>query len=132
MKTVNNVIDSIWGILTKPNPGAGKTFTRFYKLSFPDNCSDSYFGVVNCLPVPKDSIQEVELNVNVYAKDINVQSGIADLSALNSMALAVITDLHDYNNDVFDVEYSFGGIIREEALKAHYFNLRFKLIYINN
>ncbi len=132
MKTVSDVVDSVWDVLTKPNPGTGKTFSRFYKHAFPDDISDSFFGVVNCLPVPADSIQEVEVNVNVYAKDINIQRGIADISALNAMTISVISDLHNFNNDVFDLEYSFGGIQRETTMNAHYFNLRFKLIYINN
>lgn len=132
MKTIQDVLDSVWELLSAPDPGAGKTFARFYRWSYPDDCNDSYFGVINALSVPTDPIQSVDVNVNVYAKDINIQRGIPDLSALNAMAGAVISELHHQNNDVYDISYQFMNVIREEALNAHMFNLRFKLIFINN
>lgn len=132
MKTIADVLDSVWGLLNTPNPGTGKTFTRFYRWSYPDDCQDSYFGVINALSVPTDPIQTVDVNVNLYAKDINVQRGIPDLTALNAMATSVISDMHHKNNDVYDISYQFMNVIREEVLNAHLFNLRFKLIFINN
>lgn len=132
MKTIADVLDSVWGLLSAPTPGTGKTFTRFYRWSYPDDCQDSYFGVINALSVPTDPIQTVDVNVNVYAKDINVQRGIPDLTALNAMATSVISDMHHKNNDVYDISYQFMNVIREEVLNAHLFNLRFKLIFINN
>ncbi len=132
MKTINDVLDSVWGLLNKPDPGTGKTFVRFYRWSYPDDCADAYFGVINALSVGADPIQSVDVNVNVYAKDINVSRGIPDLNALNAMAATVISDMHHKNNDVYDISYQFMNVIREEVLNAHMFNLRFRLIFINN
>lgn len=129
MKTPQNVIDAFYA-LVPVTPATG--FVRWYKYSYPDDIADACFGIINTLGVPADSIQEVEVNVNCYAKDLSIQKGIPDLSKLNEMAGKVITELHDYNNDVFDIEYQTGAILREKDLNCHFFNLRFKLIFINN
>lgn len=128
MKTPQDVIDAFYALLPmEPKTG----FDRWYKYSYPNGIDKQYFGVINTLGVPADSIQEVEVNVNIYAKDLGTQN-IPDLSSLSQMAGSVITELHDYNNDVFDIEYTIGNIIREDDLGSHFFNLRFKLIFINN
>lgn len=131
MKTVNSVIDGVYSLLTTPDIGEGKTFAHFYKWSYPDGGEDAYFGVVNTLAVPSDSIQTVDFNVNVYAKDLS-HRGIPDLNTLNTMGASVINDLHHINNDFYDIRYDFMQVIRVEELGAHMYNMRFKLLFINN
>ena len=129
MKTPQDVINAFYTLLPmEPKTG----FDRWYKYSYPNGIDKQYFGVINTLGVPADSIQTVEVNVNIYAKDLDTQRNIPDLSALSDIASDVIAETHNYNNDLFDIEYTVGNIIREPELNSHFFNLRFKLIFINN
>ena len=132
MNKANDILNGIYSILSTPNIGTGKTFTRFYKWSYPDSSTDDYFGVINTLQIPTDSAQEVDLNVNVYAKDLSKQKGIPDLATLGTMMDSVIDDLHEYNDGCFDIEYRFMQVLREEKMQRHFFNLRFNLLFISN
>ena len=132
MKTVNDVLDGVYSLLNDPGLGTGKTFSQFYKWSYPDEPNGDYFGVINTLEIPKNPVQDVEVNVNVYAKDLDLQRGIPDLKTLGIMMGSVIEDLHNYNNDCFDIEYKFMQVIREKDMQKHLFNLRFKLVFIAN
>ena len=125
MKTQKHVMDAIYALLPA-------SIGDVYKFSTPDNYIADKFTVINTLGLPADPIQTVIINVNCYAKDLNPTKGIPDLSTLDTMTLAVINELHDYNNDEFDVEFELMNIIREQNLKMHFVNLRFRLIFINN
>jgi hypothetical protein len=123
MKTVKNVVDAVYALLPV-------TVTPLYKYSTPDDYTAASFYVVNALTIPKDPIQTVEFNVNCYAVDLH--KGVPDVTTLATMADLVINALHDYNNDVFDIEYSFMNMIRVPEIQSHYFNLRFQLVFISN
>ena len=125
MKTQKYVLDAIYSLIPAD-------VGDVYKFTTPDNYKSSKFTVINTLGVPADSVQTVIVNVNCYASDLNLTKGIPDLLTLDTMAHSVINVLHDYNNDVFDIEYELMNIFREQALQAHYANLRFRLIFINN
>ncbi len=125
MKTQKYILDAIYPLIPA-------TVGEVYKYSTPDDHSSEKFTVINTLTVPADPIQTVQVNINCYAKDLNTTRGIPDLVTLDEMVHAVINALHDYNNDVFDLEFQFMGIIREQALKMHFANLRFRLIFLNN
>jgi hypothetical protein len=122
MKTVIDVQDSIYLILDTIRP--------LFKGKLADDYNEDEFTVINTLGVPSDPIQTVEVNVNTYAADI--QDGVPDYTTLGTNAQEIIAKLHNFNNDEFDIEYTFGDIFREAQFKRHFFNLRFKLIYINN
>lgn len=122
MKTFIDVENAIYLKMTDVRP--------LFKGTYPDNYNAAAFTVINTLGVPADPIQTVEVNVNSYAKDLQI--GIPDKSTLVTMANTVIGHLHNWNNDIFDIEYTFGNIIREQESNRHYFNARFKLIFINN
>jgi len=125
MKTQKYVLDAIHTLIPA---GVGDV----YKYTTPDDYASDKFTVINTLGVPADPIQTVIVNVNCYAIDLNPIKGIPDLPTLDTMALAVINALHNFNNDVFDIEFEMMNILREEILKAHFINLRFRLIFINN
>ncbi len=125
MKTQKYVLDAIYALLPA-------TIGDVFLYTTRDGYTADKFTVVNTLGIPVDPIQTVVINVNCYAKDLNPSKGIPDLSTLDDMALAVINELHDYNNDVFDIEYEMMNVIREEALQMHFINLRFRLIFLNN
>jgi hypothetical protein len=122
MKTEFDVEDAIYLKLSDVRP--------LFKGKVKDDYNAPEFTVINTLGVPADPIQEVEVNVNTYAADI--QEGIADRNKLKENANKILNHLNHFNNDVFDIEYTFGTVIREEEFKRHFFNLRFKLIFINN
>ncbi len=125
MKTQKYVLDFIHTLIPA-NVG------DVYKYTTPDNYSAAKFTVVNTLGVPADPIQTVIVNVNCYANDLNVIKGIPDLTTIDTMALAVINALHNYNNGIMDIEFEMMNIFREQALQMHFVNLRFRLIFINN
>ena len=125
MKTQKTVLDAIHTLIPA-------TVGDVFKYTTPDDYKSDKFTVVNTLGVPADPVQTVIVNVNCYAKDLNPGRGIPDLQTIDTMALAVIGQLHDYNNDVFDIEFEMMNVIREQALQMHFVNLRFRLIFINN
>jgi hypothetical protein len=103
-----------------------------HKHAYPDSYDAEFFTVINTLGVPADPIQTVELNVNSYAKDLDLQRGIPDLTKLNTMVTAAINELHDYHYNGIDIELTMSNILREESINCHYINLRFKIIYTSN
>ena len=123
MKRIDSVINAVYSILPT-------TVTPLFKYNTKDGYTAPSFYVINCLQLPKDPIQTVEFNVNCYAADVH--KGVPDVSTLATMADLVINALHDYNNDVFDIEYSFMNMIRVPEIQSHYFNLRFQLVFISN
>lgn len=125
MKTQKYVLDAIYPLIPA-------TVGDVHKYKTPDDYTSNKFTVLNTLTVPADPIQTIQVNINCYAKDLNINRGIADMSTLDTMILAVVNALHNYNNDSFDIEFQFMNIIREETLKMHYANLRFRLIFLNN
>ena len=122
MKTVVEVQDIFYSQLPTLRP--------LFKGQYPDDYDAESFAVINTLGVPWDPIQTVEVNVNCYAKDI--QKGLPNYTKLIEMFNYAINQLHNYNNDAVDIEYRNGDIIREEQRQWHYYNLRFRLIFINN
>lgn len=125
MKTQKHILDAVYSLL----PGSvGDVF----KFTTPDDYESDKFTVINTLGVPVDPIQTVAVNVNCYAKDVSPSKGIPDLSTLDTMTLAVIGNLHNFNNGYFDIEYEFMNVMREQSLQMHFANLRFKLIFLNN
>jgi hypothetical protein len=123
MKTTKYVVDQIYGLLSA---------RPLFKHKHPDGITQSAFTVINTLGVPVDPIQDVEVNVNCYAKDTDTTKGVPDLATLETMQGDVINELHDYNNAEFDIELQRAVMIREETLKMHFINLRFKLTFLNN
>jgi hypothetical protein len=121
MKTQFDVVDRVYLRLT---------LRPLFKHNYPDDYNEDKFAVINCLEVPTDSIQTVEVNVNCYARDI--QKGIPDHTELVTMFNYVIGRLNHFNDDVVDIEYTGGQIFREESRLWHYYNMRFKLIFISN
>ena len=132
MTTVGDVLTKIFALLPTPSLGTGKTFDRWYKYAYPDGHSAPYFGVLNTLTVPVDPIQDVDININFFAADIDTSRGIPDLSALNAAATSVVTALHNINDNEVDIEFRFMSIIRDETANRHYMNMRFVVVYINN
>jgi len=123
MIVITDTVDLISSLLT---------VTPRFKHSYPDTYEGDKFYVINSLGVPKDSIQTVEININCYAKDANIQMGIPDLSTLDTMVNSVISDLNEYHfNGVF-VELQMTNLFREEKINSHYINMRFQLTYLSN
>ena len=123
MITLKDSLDLVYTLLSE---------NMVYKQSFPDDISDDRFIVINTLGVPKDSIQIVEVNVNCYAKDANIQRGIPDLTTLNSMVGDVLSDIEDYHESGVSIDLQMTNIFREESLNCHYINMRFQLMYLTN
>ncbi len=125
MKTPRDVLDIFFTELNS-------THTVF-RGGYPDGFTADKFIVINTLGVPKDSIQEVEVNVNCYAKDFT--GGIMDEVGITDMAADAIDDLHGYHwkegSRVF-IEFQSMAPLREESMGMHYMNARFKLTYLNN
>lgn len=151
MKTKTDVVNVFFKLLTGTGTG--------FRHSYPDGYSADSFTVINTLPVPHDSIQEVQVNVNCYKKDMF--PGVPDELAINSMAVEAISRLHgfkwhkeneqvvdylgavivDYNDDpvmvqtVCDkvhIQFETMDLLREQEIGMHFMNLRFTLIYLNN
>jgi hypothetical protein len=124
MKTAGYVVDQVYGLLTSVRP--------LFKHKHPDGVTLTKFAVVNTLGVPADPVQDVEINVNCYAKDIDTTRSIPDIDTIEDMTEDVIDDLHDVNKGEFDIEFVRGVIIREEKINMHFANLRFRLTFLNN
>jgi hypothetical protein len=125
-KTVKNIIDSVWGALSQ---------RPCYKHSYPDNVTDTQFAVVNTLGMPIDPIQTVEVNVNIYAKDINPQAGVPNLTLLDSLTASAIADVSGYHgtgNNIIHLSLVTSILLRETDLQMHLTNNRFQAIYLNN
>ena len=127
MKTVQDVYNIFFELL--------KGSTPVFRQSYPDTQPPDEFYVINTLGVPADPIQTIEVNVNCYAKDANINSGIPDLVKLDTMTKNVIDKLHGFQvytcNEVH-IAFQRMIILREPNLNMHYNNLRFQLIYLNN
>jgi hypothetical protein len=125
-KTVKNIIDSVWGALTQ---------RPCYKHSMPDTVTGDEFAVVNTLGMPIDPIQTVEVNVNVYVKDINPQQGIPNLTrldALTASAIAQVSGYHGTGDNIIHISLQASILLREPELQMHLMNNRFQAIYLNN
>ena len=125
-KTVKNILDAVYKALP---------IRPCYKHSLPDVVTGDRFAVVNTLGVPEDPIQTVEINVNIYAKDINIQQGIPDITTLDTLSASAINNVvgyHGTGTDIMYINFVTGIIIREPELNMHLQNNRFRARYLNN
>lgn len=123
MITVHNTLTHVCEIIT------GRPL---FKFKFPDGYDEDSFIVVNTLGVPMDPIQTVEVNVNCYAKDLDTQKGVPDLTTLNTMTNEIITELNEYKYNGLYIRLLMTNILREQELSSHYINIRFQVLYTSN
>ena len=125
-KTVKDILDAVYDALP---------IRPCYKHSFPDVVTDDSFVVVNTLGVPEDPIQSVEVNINIYAKDINIQQGIPDLTLLDTLTASAINNVvgyHGTGEEALYINFVTGMVIREPELQMHFQNNRFRARYLGN
>ncbi len=100
----------------------------------PDKEDYEKYISINTLGLPAGVYQDSYFNVNCHAKDGTI--GKAKRSILNPMANSVLGILErkylnpDETTSIF-IEFDSSETIREEKLKGHYINLRFKVTIIN-
>ena len=125
-KTVKDILDAVYSALT---------IRPCYKHSFPDVVTGDTFAVVNTLGVPEDPIQVVEININVYAKDINIQQGIPNLTLLDTLSASAIANVVGYHGtgaNALYINFVTGSVIREPDLQMHFQNNRFRARFLGN
>ena len=123
MTTIGDVLNIFYDLLT---------LLPLFKQKAPDGITQSKYTVINTLGVPVDSIQVAEVNVNIYAKDLDVATGIPDLALLETMQQTAYTDLHNKKTIRYNIEFTTASLFREEATNRHYVNMRFRIMFLNN
>jgi hypothetical protein len=128
MKSTATAINEVF---VKLKAGLG---VPIFKYTNPTPKKVNEYIIINSLPISADIMQHCTVNVNYHVKDLS--EGIPDVEKIEAgtnNVLFLIQEVVNMDSDEFDILIDFESqeTLRDEPLKEHYSNMRFKVKIIN-
>lgn len=138
MKTTFDFQNSLW-LLVNASALKLEITGGIYKGSRPNTLVDEQLEdvVINCLPVPRNQLQETIANVNIHVPNLKIEiAGKPDRSQPDNVRLNILTSMaielvSEYVGDDFHCDFEQQLIFEEDEIYSHYSNIRVKVFSIN-